>query len=229
MIHGMMLGALGTILFLGLALVEGVVVYYKDSVQPSSVAYTLECNPSKVESRINELIDMNLMYLSGVTLTSKTANKADVKFLSCSRLLTDDLTIREDPRSGSKDGYAHYPGIPANPYDAATPAALSLSNDACCSSQQGACQGCFVGHGVCLLKYSVLDKNKVLLFTEMFESACRLCTQVPCASGKCMNGEYADVAALKDPVTDISINHITCKPCSPGTWNTCINKDTCYW
>ena len=206
----------------------GISVYYKDDVTPSSVAYTLECDPAKVNPRIDELIDLNLMYLSSVILNSKTANKASVKFLSCDKLVGDDLTICEDYALRDRDGYEIHTDIPVISYDRRTPVPKNLRDDACCS-KPGSCQGCFTGHGICLMKYYVLGKDKQFLFTDIFERVCRMCVQDNCVSGTCRNGEFADMSALKDPYNDLIINNIQCKPCAAGTWNTCTKKDTCYW
>jgi hypothetical protein len=77
--------------------------------------------------------------------------------------------------------------------------------------------------------------------------ACRYCPLTSCVTN-CSNGEYAtgfaDLSVSRFPCvfvfiggkpdprsrqTGIQVNRVECKPCAPGTWNTCKEKANCRW
>lgn len=41
--------------------------------------------------------------------------------------------------------------------------------------------------------------------------------------------QYASSVSVLDPVTDLETEQLKCKPCEPGTWNTCKYKESCKW
>jgi hypothetical protein len=76
---------------------------------------------------------------------------------------------------------------------------------------------------------------------------CHYCPFASCISN-CSNGEYAteftDLSVSRFPrvfvfigrkpdprsrQTGIQVNRVECKPCAPGTWNTCKEKANCRW
>jgi hypothetical protein len=77
--------------------------------------------------------------------------------------------------------------------------------------------------------------------------ACRYCPLTSCITN-CSNGEYAtgfaDLSVRRFPCvfvfigrkpdprsrqTGMQVNRLECKPCAPGTWNTCKEKANCRW
>ena len=93
------------------------------------------------------------------------------------------------------------------------------------------CPGCFIG-GLTYFAYRLrfLDDNNVLAFGRCQGYMQNFCE----ASSTCTNGQSVTNFKSIDPYSEVDMFRAVCKPCAPGTWNTCTDKiqspyTTCSW
>lgn len=91
------------------------------------------------------------------------------------------------------------------------------------------CPGCYLNNAPLTLGFIVTSDDETR--TVFTYGVCRGWIQIECTSmTTCGNGYYSNNFLAKDPITLLTLYPITCMPCEPGTWNTCLTpKTSCSW
>jgi len=95
------------------------------------------------------------------------------------------------------------------------------------------CTGCYMGgtHTAWQrIRFAITDDRPVRQRAAYIVATCSGMVQIDCSqTSLCKNGQFASDVFRRDPITNIVVTSPECKPCSPGTWNTCIKYGECMW
>lgn len=75
------------------------------------------------------------------------------------------------------------------------------------------------------IPYLIINSKKM---SALMTGTCDFCAIGACATS-CPNGKYASAYALLEPESNLQMSDLACIPCKNGTWNTCNNKQDCFW
>lgn len=91
---------------------------------------------------------------------------------------------------------------------------------------RSACRGCYAPNQDNFLFFITLDDDARTLLAL---GTCQGWMQLGCPD-QCLSGQYATARLEKDPLNGLNLVSADCRPCSPGTWNTCYTPKTeCSW